>query len=85
MKGYIQTESQTIQLGLKAGSWFEGPIAPHLSIAQFRNLTDGRRSRLGMDVRFDDLSIIAESITIPEPCSLTLLAIGGLALLKRKA
>jgi len=57
------------------------PVYIHLIASQVPYSAD--RPHTALDVRYDNFTATADSI-IPEPCTLSLLAIGGIALLRKR-
>jgi PEP-CTERM motif len=80
MGAWIDRGSGPVLIGSLTGSQLAGPQEITLWGNQWPSDT---RPHTAFDVTFDNISIVAGSIT-PEPATLSLLALGGLAVLRRR-
>lgn len=81
MSGFIDRGSGFVCLGSSTDPGFAGPANVHFGVGKG---SQEARTFDAMDIRFDNLNIMADTITIPEPLTLSLLGIGTLALLRRQ-
>lgn len=82
MSAYLNTGGSDIFLGQKSSSAFDGKAFVQVYAAHAQDYPF-QRPNTALDVRFDNFTATADSI-VPEPTSLSLLALGGLLLRKRK-
>lgn len=75
MGAWIDRGSGPVLIGSLTDSAFAGPTTMLLFVSQ---APGGTRPHTALDVRFDNVSITADSI-VPEPTTLSLLMLGGLA------
>ena len=79
LSAWIDRGAGPVLLGSETSAQFEVPMSVQLLTTQVPTLTDVRPST-SLDVRFDNLSISADSI-VPEPSTLILLCTGAVGLL----
>jgi len=83
MSAFIDRGSGSELLGSVTDPGFQGPVEVSVWATQLYHLYSGVRSFSAVDVRFDNFAATADTI-IPEPATLSLLALGGLALMRRR-
>ena len=85
MKAWIDRGSGPVLLGSLTSPDLLGPMDVAIYAAQAVNydVSPAARPHTALDVRFDNVDITADSI-IPEPATLSLLVLGGLAMLRRR-
>ena len=84
MRAWIDRGGGPVLLGSLTSSDFAGPVYVALFVYQDPRLWGGTtRPHTAIDVSFDNLSIMAGSIT-PEPATLSLLALGGIVVMRRR-
>jgi hypothetical protein len=83
MSALFDDGSGLVLLGTLSDPGFAGPVHVNLYGAQIVNPT-GYRPFTDLDVRFDGFSATADTVVLPEPATLSLLALGGLVALRRR-
>lgn len=83
MSAYIDRGSGPVLLGSLSDAAFLGPTEVALWGAQVARAATNTRPFSALDIRFDNFTATADTI-IPEPATLALLALGGLALIRRR-
>jgi len=83
MSAFIDNGTVETLLGQKSSQLFLGKTIIQLLVA---NVWDypGPRPNTALDVRFDNFTVTAGSITIPEPMTMFLFGLGGLLLRRKK-
>lgn len=84
MSAWIDRGSGFVLLGALTDTRYLGDAAVSLTADQVRRPWSDVRSCSSLDVRYDNLDIVADMV-IPEPTTLSLLALGGLGILRRRA
>jgi hypothetical protein len=79
LSAWIDRGAGFVLIGSETLAQFEAPMSVLLYTSQVPNLSEVRPST-PLDVRFDNLSIVAEAI-VPEPSALIMLGIGAIGLL----
>lgn len=82
MSAWYDRGNGPVVLGSVTSSSFLGPLQVELIIVQAVNYPLGR-PHTALDVAIDNFTATADSI-VPEPASLSLLALGGVALIRRR-
>jgi hypothetical protein len=81
VSGWIDNGSGMMLLGSQTSSRFLGSVTVELYGAQYAS--GNERPTNALDIRFDNLVVTADHIT-PEPATLSVLALAGLSLLRRR-
>jgi hypothetical protein len=82
LSAYLDRGSGPVSLGSVSSSLLVGSMNLQILASQAAEQTLGR-PHTALDVRFDNVEITADSI-VPEPTTLSLLLLGGLAMLRRR-
>lgn len=80
LSAWIDRGGGPVLVGSLSSPTYTGPATVGLIVTQ---LAYKARPTSALDVRFDNLTITADSI-VPEPATLTLLAMGGLSFMRRR-
>jgi hypothetical protein len=84
MSVWLDRGDGPVLFGSLSSDQFLGPVKLELSARNIVELPGVARPTTALDIRFDNLTITADTI-VPEPLTVGLLSLGSLVLLRRKA